>query len=870
MLETSLGHYRIVEKIGAGGMGEVYRATDTTLGRDVAIKILSGAFAEAPERLARFEREARLLAALNHPNIATLHGFEKNRDTHFLVMELVSGSTLAERIASGAIPLGEAIPLFRQIAEALEAAHEKGVIHRDLKPANIKVTADGQVKVLDFGLAKAFFDGPSGSDLSQSPTFAKGGTETGVILGTAAYMSPEQTRGKAVDGRTDIWSFGCVFYEALTGRNPFHGRTVPDMIARILTEEPDFSALPKGTPRSIRILLERCLQKDVARRLRHIDPVQMDVEPEEKVVAPGRFRAIVPYLVGALVSGIAVWLLRPEHGPGPQPLARFVLNLPEGDRMAEPKTGLAFSPDGSRLAYVAIRHGVQQIYLRVLSELQAKSIPGTEGGQQPFFSPDGEWLGFFAEGKLKKVSLRGGPALTIADASSPNGASWGPDDTIVFAPRDRSGLYRVTASGSVPVEVTTLDLRKGECCHRSPEFLPGGKALIFTDYTQTDSEIALYVLETGERRSLVPGGNLARYASSGHLVYELGGALFAVPFDVARLETMGASVPIVGIKHQVAYSQFSLSSHGWLAYVGGGAPRNATLVWVDRNGAESPVPAPPADYYNLRLSPDGVFLAAYVGSENNTSNMSVYDLSRDAGTRLTFDASVSVPAWSPDGKQIAFTSIRSGHALMRMNADGSGTPEQLLKSDYEISAQSWSPDGRFLVFFQSHPETDGDIWVLPLEGERKPEPFLQTKADEGATTISPDGRFLAYISNESGRAEVYVQAFPGSGGKWQVSTEGGTEPVWSRNGGELFYRSGDKMMAVSLEIEPSFKARTPRFLFADPYVKHGWFIANYDVSPDGQSFLMVKSEGAEEPAQLVLVQNWPELLKRGGPESAAQ
>jgi dipeptidyl aminopeptidase/acylaminoacyl peptidase len=377
-------------------------------------------------------------------------------------------------------------------------------------------------------------------------------------------------------------------------------------------------------------------------------------------------------------------------------------------------------------------------------------------------------------------------------------------------------------------------------------------------------EIALYELETGERRTLIPGADLAHYAPSGHLVYARGSALFAVAFDLSRLETAGRAVPIAeGLRFRFG-AQFSVSRQGWLAYVEGSMPTENSLVWVRRDGAESSVPLPPAHYDKPRLSPNGRFLAA-----RNDSQVWVYDLSSGAGTRLTFDSSGDVPAWSPDGNEIVFQSD-PGSALVRMKFDGSGAPEQLLKSDHDSGATSWSADGRFIVFFQAHPETDGDIWVLPLEGERKPEPFLQTAADEGAATISPDGRFLAYVSNGSGRAEVYVQAFPSPGGKWQVSPEGGKEPVWARNGGELFYRSGDKMMAVSLKTEPTFTAAKPRVLFADPYVKHKWFLANYDVSPDGQSFLMVKSEGVEEAAQLVLVQNWPELLKRGVPGSAPQ
>jgi serine/threonine-protein kinase len=436
---------------------------------------------------------------------------------------------------------------------------------------------------------------------------------------------------------------------------------------------------------------------------------------------------------------------------------------------------------------------------------------------------------------------------------------------------DNSGLSRVSAAGGASVGLTTLD-STNETAHRWPEFLPGGKALIFTVLSPAESNaVGLYVFETGERHLLIPDGYLAHYAPSGHLVYARAGALFAVPFDGVRLETTGPSVLIAGdLKRRFLHSQFSLSHHGWLAYVGGDSAGESTLVWVDRNGAETPHAAPPSSYMTPRLSPDGRLIAVTQNNSDseNAWDIWLYDISGEARSRLTFDSSSVAPRWSPDGKQIVFYSFDE-HALVWMNADGAGAPEQLLKSDYEFGATSWSGDGRFLVLYQSHPETDGDVSVLSLDGERKPEPLLQTPADEGEATLSPDGRFLAYVSNVSGRAEVYLQAFPGPGAKWQVSTEGGKEPVWARNGGELFYRSDDRMMAVSVGAAPTFTAAKPRVLFADPYVKHGWFIANYDVSPDGQSFLMVKS-GAEEAAQLVLVQNWAELLKPAGPESLAQ
>jgi Tol biopolymer transport system component len=876
---TRVGPYEILCPIGSGGMGEVYRARDTKLGREVAVKALPEEFTGDTERISRFEREAKLLASLSHPGIATVHGLEESNGLKYLVMELVPGETLAERISRGPMRINECLAVFRQIAEALEAAHEKGIIHRDLKPANVIVNQDGRVKVLDFGLAKAVANEAQRSDLSKSPTLTREGTEHGVILGTAAYMSPEQVRGKTLDRRTDIWSFGCCFFEAMTGRKAFSGETVSDILAAILEREPDWSALPPKTPRFMRLLLRRCLEKDVAHRLRHIDPFQVEIEPEE-TVAVGRNRwALVPYLAGALVAGLAVWFLKSASTEAPKFVARFTLGLREGERLAVGRPGLAFSADGERLAYVAIHEGVQQIYVRALSELQAKPILGTEGGEQPFFSPDGEWLGFFADGKLKKISLHGGPAFTLTEASSPMGASWGPHDSIVFTPRDASGLSIISASGGELRTLTIPDSRNGEEAHLWPEFLPGAEALIFTirragsieSLVNSSGGVALYLLERHERRTLIPDAGLAHYAPSGHLIYKRTGALFVAPFDIERLETTGPSFPLgEGVSDFV--SAFSVSQAGWLVYEGGDVPGMRTLVWVDRSRAENSLAAPPSLYSLPRLSPDSALLAVAKLSQNvSDPYVWVYDLSRASGSRLTFDAPSFNPRWSSDGERIAFRnqpaatanidSVGARWSLLEMSSKGNGAPRKLFESDYEVGAEAWTPDGRFLIFFQAHPETDGDVWVLPLEGERKPQPLIQTSADEGGVTISPDGRYVAYVSNVSGRPEVYVQPFPGPGGKRQLSTDGGTEPVWGRSG-EIFYRHAKNMMAVSVTTEPTFTSTKPHVLFEDPYLRHGWFIPNYDVSPDGERFLMVKSVEEEEPAQLIVVQNWPELLKR--------
>jgi Tol biopolymer transport system component len=884
---TRLGTYEVVAQIGAGGMGEVYRAHDTKLARDVAIKVLPANFVNDPERLSRFQREARMLAALNHANIATIYGLEQFDGVTCLVMELVPGETLAERVKAGPLGIEEALKIAVQIAEALEAAHEKNIIHRDLKPANVKVTPEGKVKVLDFGLAKAFAGDAATDDPSNSPTLSRGATMQGVILGTAAYMSPEQAHGKACDKRTDIWAFGCVLYELLTGKQAFHGESTTEILAAVLKEEPNWHALPASTPVKIRELLRRCLQKNLRQRLH--DAADARIEIDEALTAPameepasaakgvralGRRELILgsgASLLGAAIAGIAVWNLKPSPSSPAQAVTRTVINLPPGRELAGFESGPAvvISPDGTRLVYAATQGGIQRLYVRAMdSLLEAQPIPDTEGASSPFFSPDSQWLGFLAGGQLKKISVGGGAAATIT-ISAYAGANWGSHGMIAFPPANLSFLQQVPDAGGAPQRLTRLG--KSDSSHRWPEFLPGGKAVLFAASdgatNWTNAQIAVQVVGAGERRSLVQGGTQPRYVPTGHLLYAQGGNLMATTFDPQRLQVTGASVPVVdGVVQSVSSgaAQYSISTTGSLVYVPGGVQgAGRKLVWVDRNGAEQPFAAPAHAYESPRLSPDGQRIAVVADSQ-----IWLYDLSRETLTRLTFEGNTnSRPVWTPDGKRIAFYSTKDGQLnLFWQLADGSGGLEKLATSDFINVPVSFSPDGQLLAFHEANPTTGEDILVLRLS-DHKVQPFLRTSFNEADPRFSPDGRWIAYMSDESGHSEIYVQPYPGPGGKWQISTDGGTEPVWNRNGRELFYRNGNKMMAVEITTQPSFALGNPRVLLEGPYMLATVPISNYDVSPDGRRFLMIKpTEQAQAAAtQINVVLNWFEELKRRVP-----
>jgi serine/threonine protein kinase/Tol biopolymer transport system component len=885
LVGQQLGSYKIVSLLGSGGMGEVYQAHDTKLGRDVAIKVLPPDVVHDADRLARFQREARMLASLNHPNIAMIYGLEQSGDVRYLVMELVAGQTLAERVSGGELKIKESLNVAAQIAQAIEAAHERGVIHRDLKPANVKVTPAGRVKVLDFGLAKAY-TGDGEQDLSNSATLTTLATEEGIILGTPAYMSPEQARGKAVDKRTDIWAFGCVLYEMLAGKRAFGGQTIPDTIAAVLECEPGWHELPPATPAKIGDLLRRCLQKDSQRRLRDIGDARIEIE--EALAAPAMAepaaatKSIRATWQGALPWGLAFLLLvavssifilnRKSSSPTSSVrISRIAITLPPTQPLAGLELGsaVALSPDGTRLVYAAHQGGGQQLYLRPLEDLEAQPIPGTAGAVQPFFSPDGKWLGFFADGKLKKIPVNGGEAVSLGDAVDPRGASWGSQGLIVFAPTRESALQKISDAGGISQPVTRIG-KEPETSHRWPEFLPSGEAVLFAAFhgggNWNNAQISVQSVGSGERRDLVQGGTHPRYAPSGHLVYAQGGTLMAAPFDAQSLMVTGAPVPVQEGVLQSTFSgaaQYSFSSTGSLVYVPASVQATQRrLVWVSRSGAEQPLAAPARAYRGPRLSPDGRDVAVAV--EGQETEVWLYNLSRDTFTRLTFQGSTNYnPIWTRDGKRLVFTSL--GHGLTWQAADGSGGPEVL--SGPGGYPSSWSPDGKVLAVDNNTPSTGRDILMLRL-GDRKEDLFLGTPFNEGAAQFSPDGRWLAYVSNESGRYEIYVQPYPGPGGKLQISTDGGGEQLWNPNGRELFYRSGDKMMAVDITTQPSFSAGKPKVLFAGQYQPSPNPVpnVNYDVSPDGQRFLMVKPGGQDQATtQVNVVLNWFEELKQKVP-----
>jgi len=895
---TRLGTYEVTSHIGSGGMGDVYQAHDSKLGRDVAIKVLPEQFARDPERLARFQREAKMLAALNHPNIAAIYGLEQSDSTHYLVMELVPGQTLRERVAGErAVPVEEALVIAKQIAEALEAAHgsEKGIIHRDLKPANVKVTPEGRVKVLDFGLAKAFAAEPSTEDIGNSPTLSAAPTMQGVIMGTAAYMSPEQARGKAVTKATDIFAFGAVLYELLTGKQAFQGEDVGDILATVVKTEPDWSRLPEGTPPAIRTLLRRCLRKDRRQRLQDAASLRIEIEDVLSGAAPAEATgalalgrpALIPslavLLLVAAIAGLAAWMLKPAPPPDSRPISRFDYHFPEGHQFRNAgRTVMALSPDGSRFVY----NTTQGLYLRSLDQLEARLIPGTEGTlTNPFFSPDGQWVGYSQTGQLKKIAVSGGAPVTIGPATNPFGVSWAPDNTILFAQPE--GIRRVSANGGTPEVV--IEAEPGEQFD-GPQMLPGGEWVLFTagagQGAWDDAQIVVQSLETKEQREVWRGGSDARYVPTGHIVYALDDDLFAIPFDLDTLTVTGGPVPLVeGVFRAgvTASANYGISDGGSLVYVSGSAAAvQRTLVWLDRRGNELPLPAPARGYDDLSLSPDGRQVAVQT-IESQTQSIWIYDIPRGTMARLTFEGNANLPVWTPDGKRVVYRLTKpAADGLFWKPADGSG-PEESLFTTAEFGPQtsSVSPDGQTVAFYANSPATGTDLWVFPMQGqsERKPRPFLQTPFTEAAPRFSPDGRWLVYSSNESGRSEIYVQPYPGPGGKWLISTEGGNQAVWARNGRALFFRSGDKMMAVDIQTQPAFQAGTPRMLFERAGYLGGQAAPDYDVSPDGQRFLMMKEGQQPEAAQrfstgagtlattvqVHVVLNWFEELKQRAP-----
>ena len=883
-------------------MGEVYRAEHVRLGREVAVKVLHELTSENPEYKSRFEREARVLASLNHPNIATLHGLEEVGDATFLEMELVHGETLAERLERGPMPPSETLPIFKQIAQALEAAHERGIIHRDLKPSNVKVTPEGRVKVLDFGLAKAFES--ERKESSSNAAMFTTTTQKGLILGTAAYMSPEHVRGKALDRRTDIWAFGCMYYEALSGKPPFASETISDTLAAVLREEPDWRVL-SHSPIAVQRLIKRCLKKDPTARLHDIADANLDIEDAVAestplmVQVPGvepwrvsRKGAAVTTLavLGAVAAIVAVgyWsVTRPSPPVGGAAVFRVVVPIPAGQQVEHGGLApLAISPDGTRLVYVAVeREGRTQLFMRPLDRFEATPLAGTEGGSAPFFSPDGRWVGFYAGGALQRVSVDGGGALEICDTSAVWSATWGADDAIVYATSaSPGGLWRVQAAGAAPERLTTVDAANGELQHAYPQRLPGGDVL-FGVMTERGWHLAVLSLATRQVRALgAPGSGAAgtQYVpQTGHLLFANAGGLVAVPFDPVAGTPPGSPVPLLERPEVDASgsSAFAVSSSGTLAYI----PRPASLpvralVMVDRTGRATAISDTRAAYSHPRLSPDGRRVAVAIESENG-SEIWIHDLDRGTARPLVTGGFNRYPIWSSDSQQITFQSARSGGvSLFTRRVDGSGEPEALIQSATGQSASlsrtlagllpgtlpvfssanphlpmAWSSDGGTLAFDERKPSAEHDIWVMSRGGE--PTPFQRTDHDESAPAFSPDGKWLAYVSDESGRSAIWVQPFPGPGAKWLVTPEGGAEPAWSKSGSELYFRRGNQFIAVPVAPGVEFSWGKAQVVFESRYeMLEG--ARNYDVSPDGKSFVAVRSEGAAAAEQFNVVLNW--------------
>jgi eukaryotic-like serine/threonine-protein kinase len=868
-----LGVYHILELLGVGGMGEVYRARDTRLGRDVAVKVLPRLFAADPERLARFDREARLLASLNHPHIAAIYGFEQTADIHALVLELVEGPTLAERVQRGPLPIVEAVRIARQITDALEAAHERGVVHRDLKPQNVKVKPDGTVKVLDFGLAKAMM-GADDAGVPSISTPAVDRTPEGIILGTTSYMSPEQSRGDAIDKRTDIWAFGCVFYEMLTGHPVFAGKTTSDTLAAVLKQEPDWQALPADTPPGIRSLLRRCLEKDPVDRLHDIADARIEIQDATvkpaatAVTGPSRRAAArwvrsIPWVVaaGSLATALLLLQLSSERsGSLVGPVTRLDLDLPAGVELVTVyPPAMVLSPDGTRVAFVGTFRGSRQLYTRRLDLFETVAMRGTENANAVFMSPDGRALGFItADLTLKRVSLTDGLVTTIEhDAEFSAGAAWGPDDRITFV---RAGaLWQVPASGGPAKQVTTLDSGKQELLHAWPSVIAEGRTILFASITGASrgaSHIEALSLPSGQRHVIVEAGTFPLYVPSGHLVFFRDGALLGAPFDVGRLEVTG---PVARVLENLAVGTTmdaplaALSNAGSLTYAPGDAG-TTRLVWVSREGVEQPITETPRRYQYPRLAPNGRFAAVATAGD-----LWIQDIARATFTRLTSEQTVgnAFPVWTPDGARVLF---RTSTGMYWIAGDGSGQPHAIFGARSGDIPCSVAPDGDTLAFMRQNARTSRDVYVLSLHGQSALRPVVNTSAFEGGPQFSPNGHWIAYASDESGQMQVYVRPFPGPDRRWQVSTHGGTQPLWSRKGNEIFYRVGNKMMVVDVPAGAALTLSQPRQLFEQGYVFQNVSIANYDVSPDGERFLMVKDDAGSGRLNVVL--NWTEELKR--------
>ena len=908
---SRLGSYEIVSSLGVGGMGEVYRARDTKLDREVAIKLLLEEVSNDPERLARFDREAKVLAALNHPRIAAIYSFEsavpsvapgeedRSEEVHFLVMELARGLDLAHRLARGPMSVEDTLGVAVQLADALDSAHETGIVHRDLKPANIMVDDDGAVKVLDFGLAKALDatgeqPAPDPAALSMSPTLTQHATGVGIILGTAAYMSPEQARGGQADHRADVWAFGCVLFEMLTGRPPFSGDTVAkdtvaDVLARVLERPVDFDRLPRETPAVLRQLLARCLEKDPALRLRDIGDARWDLseagrsESAEGGLGSGttqvRSSAVRSALVfggglllGATVAGLSLLRGGKEIEQPPRPVGRFALEIPAADpNTVLQNTTLAFSPSGDKVAFVgkpANSPEMSEIYLRRIDGFEIVALPDTLGAYAPFFSADGQWLAYFRGAQLWKQSLQGGAPIKLATTVGfSRGGTWTRSGRIFYSPSWFSAVHVIDAGGGEPEAVTTL--LEGEKTHRFPAVLPDESALLFTT-SRADTEsfddawIEIQSLKTGERKTLIKGGSFPRFLPPDRLLFGRDGKLFSVTLDSSRLEIVGAPVPVLdGLLTSPTFGaiQLSLAENGSLAYLAGGPELfDAGVYRISREGEAMQLPIPPSPVTIVRWSPDGKHLVLRIDGANG--QLWIFDLERETLSKITHEWDADFPAWSPDGESVLYVLTEGGRAsIAERRADGTGEPT-LFWSGININYPQWAPDRQTIVYSDESNTTGRDIWVLHLEGERRATPYLQTPAEESDAVVSPDGQWLAYVSDQSGRREVYVRSYPVPESRFQISGRGGLSPAWTPDGRELLFQTDKLLMAVEIESGTDFQATLPRPVL-DLADVSGSDNDNrvYGLSPDGREIVTARRAADWQPAsRLHLVLNWASSL----------
>jgi eukaryotic-like serine/threonine-protein kinase len=902
MIGQAFSHYLVTAKLGAGGMGEVYRARDTRLNREVAIKVLPSSFANDPARLLRFEQEARATSALNHPNILTIYDIGSNDGSPFIVAELLEGNDLRQLLNNGPLPQRKAVDFAEQIASGLAAAHEKGITHRDLKPENLFVTADGRIKILDFGLAKLRPQPaePAGSGVAT----LKAITDPGVVMGTAGYMSPEQVRGQEVDHHSDIFSFGAILYEMLTGRRAFQRETMAETMTAILKEDPDevTQLNNKITPQLERIV-QRCLEKKPERRFQSasdlgfaIGAVSTPSGPRvdtsavisadtattfrNRVLANSKLAWIVAVtLLLALVIALAFAIRRPgTKEPSAPQLVRYEIQPPGKTSLSLTRwPAITLSPDGSTLAFVASAEGINRLYLRKRDDTEVRSLPGTEGAYDPVFSPDGKWVAFIADFTIKKVSVDG-PVTTVLKISDGRGLTWLNEDTLIFSQGPATGLFQVSADGGEPKRISNLDESKNERTHRWPQVLPGAKAVLFTvgtldspdDYDRANIEAV--IIATGERRVILQGASMARYVPSGHLLFARGGALFAMSFDAVSMVTRGAPAPIlqgVGGDQTTGAVHFSAAADGTLAYIPGGPGAfQRRLVWTDRDGNVQPLSLPAGQYNDIRISPDGSQLAMLIGS-SGSGDVWVYDFARATPTRLTFNTVNASPIWSADGKSVLYTEIQgSGNrtTVLRKPADGSHDAEALASLPDTAYVKAIERDGTSAILDAQINTYRADIIRLTLGQGTQISGVVNSQFNDYAAVLSVDGRWLAYQSNEGVRPEIYVRDLSGSGGRWQISTEGGEEPHWSADGRELYYRNNDLFMSVAVETSTGFKAGPPKRLFSGIYNLRSNSGVSYDVDPKGSRFLMIRpAEESTAPSQLRVVLNWAEELRRIAP-----